>query len=131
MQTRNNYTLDVFNGDLGLIEAVDDAAQTAQVRFDERSVRYTLSELDELTLAFACTVHKSQGSEYAVVILVLHQQHHVMLQRNLLYTAVTRAQRQLVILGQRRALRVALDNARGFERYTRLATRLSLEATPR
>jgi exodeoxyribonuclease V alpha subunit len=124
MQTRNNYALDVFNGDVGLVEAVDDSAQTVLVRFDDRSIRYNFSELDELVLAFACTVHKAQGSEYPVVVLVLHQQHHMMLQRNLLYTAVTRARQQLVILGQRRALRVALGNARGFERYTRLAHRL-------
>ncbi len=124
MQTRNNYNLDVFNGDLGLMEAVDASAQTALVRFEERTIRYAFSELDELSLAYACTVHKSQGSEYPVVVLVMHAQHHVMLQRNLLYTAVTRAKRQLVIVGQRRALRAALDNARGFQRHTRLATRL-------
>lgn len=130
MQTRNNYTLEVFNGDLGLVEAVDEGNRSVLVRFDERAVRYGTAELEELALAFACTVHKSQGSEYPVVVLVVHSQHHVMLQRNLLYTAITRARRQLVIVGQRRALRTGLANARGFERFTRLAERLRGNVPP-
>jgi exodeoxyribonuclease V alpha subunit len=94
------------------------------VRFDERSVRYEAGDLPELALAYACTVHKSQGSEYPVVVLVLHRQHWVMLQRNLLYTAVTRARRQVVVLGEAYALRTAIRNARVQERWTRLAARL-------
>ncbi len=124
MQIRNNYELDVFNGDIGRIEAADEAARKLHVRFDDRSVNYGFDVLDDLALAYASTVHKSQGSEYLVVLLVLHLQHHVMLQRNLLYTAVTRAQRQVVLVGQRRALHVALSTARKLERHTLLAERL-------
>jgi exodeoxyribonuclease V alpha subunit len=128
MQVRNNYELDVFNGDIGRIEALDDASGRVRVRFEDRSATYTRADLDQLVPAYACTVHKSQGSEYPVVVFVLHPQHHVMLQRNLLYTAVTRAKRQIVLLGQRRALVTALRNARRLERCTRLADRLR---TPR
>jgi exodeoxyribonuclease V alpha subunit len=124
MQVRNNYTLEVFNGDIGRVEAVDENEQAASVRFDNRSLRYGFADLDELSLAYACTVHKSQGSEYPVVLLVLHSQHHLMLQRNLLYTAVTRARQQIVVVGERRALSTALRNDRGLERNTLLAERL-------
>ncbi len=124
MQTRNNYDLEVFNGDLGIVEAWNEADRTLYARFDERRVVYEASDLPELALAYACTVHKSQGSEYPVVILVLHRQHHVMLQRNLVYTAVTRARRQVVVLGESGALRTALSNGRVQERWTRLAARL-------
>ncbi|MFQ5600287.1 MAG: AAA family ATPase [Candidatus Krumholzibacteriia bacterium] len=128
MQVRNNYNLEVFNGDIGRIEAVDQPARRVSVRFEERSVRYDFAELNELTLAYACTVHKSQGSEYPVVVFVLHPQHHIMLRRNLLYTAVTRAKRQVVLLGHRRALHTALRNARRQVRYTRLAERIRLQS---
>lgn len=129
MQTRNNYDLDVSNGDLGCIAGWNEEERQIEVRFEERRVRYEASEFPELALAYATTVHKSQGSEYPVVIVVLHGQHFVMLQRNLLYTAVTRAKRQVVLLGERRALRIALDNARVQSRWTGLASRLR-EATP-
>jgi exodeoxyribonuclease V alpha subunit len=124
MQVRNNYDLEVFNGDLGLVEAWDADERVLHARFDERSVRYEPSDLTELVPAYACTVHKSQGSEYPVVVVVLHRQHHVMLRRNLLYTAVTRARRQVVLLGERRALYTALADARVQSRWTRLAARL-------
>lgn len=124
MQTRNNYDLEVFNGDVGLLEAYDAEERRAQVRFDERRVEYALDELDELVLAYATTVHKSQGSEYPVVVFLLHLQHFVMLQRNLLYTAVTRARRQVVLLGQQRALQVALSTVRRHQRHTFLDERL-------
>ena len=124
MQVRNNYDLDVFNGDIGRIEALDDTSGRVRVHFEDRGATYAPAELDQLVPAYACTVHKSQGSEYPVVVLVLHPQHHVMLQRNLLYTAVTRAKQQLVLLGQRRALNTALHNARRLKRWTRLADRL-------
>jgi exodeoxyribonuclease V alpha subunit len=124
MQVRNNYDLEVYNGDLGRITAWDEAERLAHVHFDERDVAYEVGDLPELVLAYACTVHKSQGSEYPVVVLVLHRQHHIMLQRNLLYTAVSRARRQVVLLGEPQALQTAVRNARVQQRHTRLAERL-------
>ena len=124
MQIRNDYDLDVFNGDVGVIDDMDAEDRRVVVRFDDRRVTYGFDALDALALAYALSVHKSQGSEYPVVVLVLHSQHHVMLQRNLLYTAVTRARQQVVLVGQRRALHVALGNARRLERHTHLAERL-------
>ena len=131
MQVRNNYDLEVFNGDLGHIEAWDSEERVLQVRFDDRSVRYEPGDIGELVPAYACTVHKSQGSEYPVVVLVLHRQHHVLLRRNLLYTAVTRARRQVVVVGERRALQTALADARVQPRWTRLAARLRGDALDR
>jgi exodeoxyribonuclease V alpha subunit len=125
MQVRNNYALEVYNGDVGSIEAVDTAARKVLVRLDDRMLRYELAEIDQLILAYACTVHKSQGSEYPAVVVVLHAQHHIMLQRNLLYTAVTRAKRQVVLLGQERALMTALRDDSRQKRFTRLAQRLA------
>ena len=124
MQLRNNYDLDVFNGDIGRIEAIEEEAQRVVVRFDERLVAYTFSELDELVHAWACTVHKSQGSEYPCVVLPLHTQHYTLLQRNLLYTAVTRGKRLVVIVGSKRALAIAVKNGQTSERHTGLAARL-------
>ncbi len=124
MQGRNNYQLEVFNGDLGRVEGVDEEAGEVLVRFDERTVRYPAGELDDLELAYACSIHKSQGSEYPCVVLVLHREHYVMLQRNLLYTAMTRGKRLVVLLGSRRAVARAVKNADPQRRYTRLAERL-------
>jgi exodeoxyribonuclease V alpha subunit len=125
MQIRNNYDLEVFNGDLGIVEEWNEADRVLHVRIDDRRVRYESGDLPELVLAYACTVHKSQGSEYPVVVLVLHRQHHVMLQRNLLYTAVTRARKQVIVLGEARALHTAIRNDRVQLRWTRLAARLN------
>ena len=97
MQTENNYDKDVFNGDVGRIERVDASAQEVVVRYDERRVAYDFQELDELTPAYAVTVHKSQGSEYPCVVMPMHTQHYVMLQRNLLYTGITRGKRLVVV----------------------------------
>jgi exodeoxyribonuclease V alpha subunit len=124
MQIRNNYDLEVFNGDVGVVESWNETERVLHVRMDDRSVRYEPGDLPELVLAYACTVHKSQGSEYPVVVLVLHRQHYVMLQRNLLYTAVTRARRQVVVLGEQQALRTAIRNNRVQVRWTGLAVRL-------
>jgi exodeoxyribonuclease V alpha subunit len=124
MQIRNNYDLEVFNGDLGLVTGWNEADRLLSVRFDDTIVHYEAGDLSQLVLAYACTVHKSQGSEYPIVVLVLHRQHYVMLQRNLLYTAVTRARRQVVLLGERRALSTALSNGAVQQRWTRLAARL-------
>jgi exodeoxyribonuclease V alpha subunit len=124
LQVRNDYTLDVFNGDVGRVEGVDGEEGDVLVRFDERLVRYPPGELDPLELAYASSIHKSQGSEYPCVVVVLHSQHHVMLQRNLLYTALTRGKRLVVLLGNRRAVARAVKNAAPQHRYTRLAERL-------
>jgi exodeoxyribonuclease V alpha subunit len=124
MQTRNNYDLDVFNGDIGFVSAVDRASNRLIVDFDRRPVSFQSGDLEDLTLAYACTVHKSQGSEYPCVVLPLHTQHFMMLQRNLLYTAVTRAQRLMIIVGDARAMEIALANRRQMERFSGLAERL-------
>ena len=124
MQLRNNYDLEVYNGDIGRVAHIDAEEQQVEVRFDGRGVVYDFSDLDELVLSYACTVHKSQGSEYPCVVLPLHTQHFPMLQRNLLYTAMTRGKRLVVIVGTRRALAIAVRNASPLERKTRLAERL-------
>jgi exodeoxyribonuclease V alpha subunit len=124
LQTRNDYELEVFNGDLGRVDSVDEETGDVLVRVDERVVRYPPDGLDSLELAYASSIHKSQGSEYPCVVVVLHTQHWVMLQRNLLYTALTRGKRLVVLLGNRRALAKAVGNQTQSRRYTRLAERL-------
>ena len=130
MQIRNNYQIDVFNGDIGRIEALDTENRQVHVRFDNRIISYETADLDELVLAYACSIHKSQGSEYPCVVIPLHTQHYVMLQRNLLYTALTRGKRLVVVVGSRKALAVAVENNRIEERYTRLAERIAPLARP-
>ena len=132
MQIRNNYELEIFNGDIGRIEQFDEEESELAVRIDGREVRIPHDDLDDLVPAYACTIHKSQGSEYPAVIIVLHHQHHVMLQRNLLYTAVTRGRKLVVIIGSRRALGRAVSNATQRRRFTLLADRLngSLHPSP-
>lgn len=123
MQIRNNYAKQVFNGDIGFIERLE--ADQVTVRYsEEQAVDYEKNELGELQLAYAMSVHKSQGSEYPVVLLPLVPGHHVMLQRNLLYTAVTRARKRVILLGSKAALRTAVENDRTKKRYTLLAERL-------
>ena len=124
MQTKNDYDKDVFNGDIGRIADVDRIAEKITVRFDEKYVEYRLDELDSLQSAYAISVHKSQGSEYPAVVIGLASQHYVMLQRNLLYTAVTRGIRLVVIVGDKKALAMAVRNDRIRRRCTRLAERL-------
>ena len=124
MQLRNDYDKEVCNGDIGVIERDRRRGGDAAVRFDERDVDYGLDELDELTLAYAATVHKSQGSEYPAVVIPVHTQHFVMLQRNLLYTAVTRGKRLVVLVGSRKALGLAVRNADVARRCSGLAARL-------
>jgi exodeoxyribonuclease V alpha subunit len=130
MQVRNNYDKGVFNGDVGWIRAINKENATLKVEFQEEAgpllVSYDFNELDELVLAYAVTVHKSQGSEYPAIILALVNQHYMLLQRNLLYTAITRAKRLCVIVGQPRALDVAIRNNRVVLRNTALAERLSI-----
>jgi len=124
MQVRNNYDLNVYNGDIGRIVMVDEKARELTVRFDNRLVRYDSLDLDELVLAYACSVHKSQGSEYPAVVIPVHTQHYLMLQRNLIYTGITRGKRLVVLVGSRRAVNIAVKNDRIRKRYTRLAERL-------
>lgn len=124
MQVKNDYELDVFNGDLGLVTAVDADDGTVTVAFDGRPCAYDADNLDMLELAYACTIHKSQGSEYPAAVVALHTQHFPMLQRNLLYTAITRGKKFVAIVGSKRALRTAVANDRERGRYTRLAERL-------
>jgi exodeoxyribonuclease V alpha subunit len=125
MQIVNNYEKDVFNGDIGRIAAVEPVEGSLTVAFPDKSVAYDLLDLSELVLAYAVTVHKSQGSEYPAVVLALHTQHYLMLQRNLLYTAVTRAKRLVVIVGTKRALDIAVRNDRVARRYSALTDRLA------
>ena len=124
MQIRNNYDKDVFNGDLGRIRKIDTENQEIGVEVDGRLVTYDFSELDELVLAYAVTVHKAQGSEYPAVVFPLLTQHYVMLQRNLLYTAMTRARKLAVIVGSKKALAIAVHNNQIQKRYTLLGERL-------
>jgi exodeoxyribonuclease V alpha subunit len=124
MQVRNNYDKEVFNGDMGRITALDPVDQVLTVRMDDRYVAYDFSEVDELIHAYAVSVHKSQGSEYRVVVVPVLTQHYVMLQRNLLYTAVTRAKELVVLVGSRRAMAIAVRNNRIVDRHTALEARL-------
>ena len=107
------------------IESMDPESREVRIRFDDRLVAYDTGDLDEVVPAYACSIHKSQGSEYPCVVVPLHTQHFVMLQRNLLYTALTRGKKLVVIVGSRKALAIAVQNNRIEERYTRLAERLA------
>jgi exodeoxyribonuclease V alpha subunit len=125
MQIRNNYDKDVFNGDIGRVTEIDLEEQSLQVRFEDRSVSYDWNELDELVLAYAISIHKSQGSEYPAVAVPIMTQHYVMLQRNLLYTAITRGKKLVVLVGSKRAIYMAIKNSKVQHRYTNLAARLA------
>ena len=123
MQTRNNYDKSVFNGDVGRIRTIDVAEQTVTVAFDV-VVEYEFGELDELVLSYAVSVHKSQGSEYRAVLMPITTQHYMMLQRNLLYTAITRAKELVVLVGTKKAIAIAVRNDQIAQRHTALAERL-------
>ena len=125
MQLRNNYDKDVYNGDVGFVKAVDPEDRKLVVLFDGRPVTYEAADLDELVLAYAMTIHKSQGSEYPAVIVILHTQHYVMLQRNLLYTAITRGKKLVLLMGVPYAIDQAIKNNTVRERRTSLAERLA------
>ena len=124
MQIRNNYDKEVFNGDIGFIESIDMEERTLRVNFDDRSVEYDASELDELVLAYATTIHKAQGSEYPIVVIPVLMNHYVMLQRNLIYTGITRAKKILVLVGTKKALSYAVRHLTVDKRNTMLKERL-------
>lgn len=126
IQLINNYDKDVFNGDIGTIDRVDLEEGVLYVNCDGRSIEYGFNELDELGLAYAITIHKSQGSEYPVIVIPLATQHYTLLERNLLYTAVTRGKKLVVIVGQLKALGMAVKNMRAQKRLTNLARRLEM-----
>ncbi len=127
LQLRNNYDKDVFNGDLGRITSFDLEDEVLLAEFDGREVEYGFDELDEIGLAYAISVHKSQGSEYPAVVMPVVTPHYMLLQRNLIYTGLTRARRLAVLVGSRRALRMGLANERGRQRNTALDVRLGAE----
>ena len=129
MQIRNNYEKEVFNGDIGVIEQADLEERTVTVSFDSRLVEYDVSELDELVLAYATTIHKSQGSEYPIVVMPVLMTHYVMLQRNLIYTGITRAKKLLVMVGTKKALSYAIRNVTVTRRNTMLRERLQKART--
>ena len=124
MQVKNNYDKEVFNGDIGRITAVDLQERTLQGMFDGRVIEYDVSELDELVHAYATTIHKAQGSEYPIVVMPVLMTHFVMLQRNLLYTGITRAKKVLVLIGSKKALAYAVHNVTVSQRNTKLKERL-------
>lgn len=125
MQIRNNYDKDVFNGDMGRISFMDVRERTLSITFDERVVPYDFDELDEIAPAYAISIHKSQGSEYPAVVIPVMMQHYVLLQRNLIYTGVTRGKKLVILVGESRALHTAIKNNKTRKRFTRLAQRLA------
>jgi exodeoxyribonuclease V alpha subunit len=124
MQIKNNYEKDTFNGDIGRIVDIDLEEQKLMVKLEDRVIDYDWSDLDELVLAYAISIHKSQGSEYPAVVIPLLTQHYIMLQRNLLYTAITRARRLVVLVGSKRAIAIAIKNNKVQLRYTKLSGKL-------
>ena len=125
IQTENDYDKEVFNGDIGQIVKIDPLEREVTVRFDQREVVYDFGELDEVSLAYAITIHKSQGSEFPAVVIPLATQHYMLLQRNLVYTGITRGKRLVVLIGQRKALAMAVRNHRTENRWSGLRARLS------
>ena len=129
IQTENNYDKDVFNGDIGQITGIDPVEREIRIRFDTREVPYDFGELDEVSLAYAITIHKSQGSEFPAVVMPLATQHYLLLQRNLVYTGVTRGRKLVVVIGQEKALSLAVRNNQTGRRYSGLLARLQAAAT--
>jgi exodeoxyribonuclease V alpha subunit len=120
MQMENDYDKEVYNGDMGFISRIDPEEQEITVMIDNKPIKYSFSELDELSIAYATTIHKSQGSEYPAVIIPLTTQHFTMLQKNLLYTAITRGSKLVVLVGQKKAIAIAVKNNKETKRYTKL-----------
>ena len=129
MQLKNDYNKEVFNGDLGIVRAIDKTEKEVTIDFDGRDVTYDYADLNEITLAWATSIHKSQGSEYPVVILPLYTQHYVMLSRNLFYTGLTRAKKLALIVGSEKAIAITVKQVKQQQRYTRLQERLEYKIT--
>lgn len=125
MQTSNNYDKDIFNGDIGFIERIDDENQIVFIRFEQRIVEYSYAEMDDILLSYAITIHKSQGSEYSAVVIPITTHHYTMLQRNLLYTAVTRGKKLVVLIGTKKALYIAVKNSQIQNRFSDLECKLA------
>ena len=130
MQIENDYDKEVYNGDIGYIESVDPEDSELSVTFDGRAVTYEFGELDTLVPAYAVTIHKSQGSEYPAVVIPIMTQHYAMLQRNLLYTGVTRGKRLVVLVGQKKAIAIAVRNVSGRRRWSKLREWLASKREP-
>jgi exodeoxyribonuclease V alpha subunit len=124
IQTENDYDKEVFNGDIGVISQLDIMEKELTVAFEQREVKYDFGELDELSLAYAITIHKSQGSEFPAIVIPLATQHFMLLQRNLVYTGVTRGKQLVVLIGQRKALSLAVQNNKISQRFSGLFERL-------
>ena len=120
----NDYQREVFNGDLGIISAIDTVEQEVAVQYGERNVIYDYADLNEITLAWSVTIHKSQGSEYPVVILPLYMQHYMILSRNLFYTGLTLAKKLAIVVGSKKAISLAVRSTDDQQRYTQLRSRL-------
>jgi exodeoxyribonuclease V alpha subunit len=127
MQIANNYDKEVFNGDIGRIVSIDEEAHEIKVLVDDREIAYDYSDLDELVQAYAISIHKSQGSEYPAVVIPILTQHYILLQRNLLYTGVTRGKKLVVLVGTKKAMAIAVKNDKTEKRYTRLRDRLMVQ----
>ncbi len=125
MQTVNNYEKEVFNGDIGIVVGIEPEEQKILIRYDDSVIDYGWNEIDEMVPAYAISIHKSQGSEYPAVVVPILPQHYIMLQRNLLYTAITRAKKLVVLVGNRRAIAMAARNNKVQRRYTALGERLA------
>ncbi len=124
IQTENDYNRDVFNGDLGIVEKINRVEQDVVVNFEGRSVEYDFGDLDELSLAYVLSIHKSQGSEFPCIVIPVHTQHYIMLQRNLLYTAATRGKKLVILVGTKKALAMTVNREDTSQRYTALRKRL-------
>jgi exodeoxyribonuclease V alpha subunit len=127
MQLVNDYDKGVFNGDLGIIQQIDREKNTVDIRFDDVDVGFEFTDMDDVVPAYATTIHKSQGSEYPCVIIPVLTQHYVMLQRNLIYTAITRGRRLVVLIGTPKALAIAINNNQTAQRFGLLKQRLTTE----
>jgi exodeoxyribonuclease V alpha subunit len=121
MQVENDHDKEVYNGDIGTIDDVNNAEGVLTTTFDGRTVTYEFGELDMLVPAYAATIHKSQGSEYPAVVIPVLTQHYPMLQRNLVYTGVTRGKKLVVLIGQKKAIAIAVRNVSGRRRWSKLA----------